>query len=157
MNAPSDIRIRRAESRDAPAIVLLLAEAFAEYRTLYTPAAYEATDHCKPTSGHPHQRRPGLDCDVGWNFSNSERFNRVQCTRNDRDKRQPRTPAQPRRRNCQQSQSWSRSVFGDCGNTDLDYRRYPLRLGMEYSWGQRVRRIHGDTLSRLDALSRADS
>ena len=43
MNAPSDIRIRRAESRDAPTIVLLLAEAFAEYRTLYTPAAYEAT------------------------------------------------------------------------------------------------------------------
>ena len=43
MNAASNIRIRRAESRDAPAIALLLAEAFAEYRPLYTPAGYEAT------------------------------------------------------------------------------------------------------------------
>src|SRR5260370_1159979 len=43
MNAPSDIRRRRAESRDAPAIALLLSEAFAEYRILYTSAGYEAT------------------------------------------------------------------------------------------------------------------
>src|SRR5437879_5921520 len=43
MNAPSDIRIRRARSRDAPAIALLLAEAFAEYRSLYTTAGYQAT------------------------------------------------------------------------------------------------------------------
>jgi len=43
MNGPSDIRIRRADSRDAPAIVLLLDAAFAEYRTLYTTAGYEAT------------------------------------------------------------------------------------------------------------------
>ena len=43
MNARSDIRIRRADFRDAPAIALLLAEAFSEYRPLYTPAGYEAT------------------------------------------------------------------------------------------------------------------
>ena len=43
MHTPSDIRIRLAESRDAPAIALLLAEAFAEYQPLYTSAGYEAT------------------------------------------------------------------------------------------------------------------
>jgi ribosomal protein S18 acetylase RimI-like enzyme len=43
MHAPSDIRIRRAQSRDASAIALLLAEAFAEYQPLYTFAGYEAT------------------------------------------------------------------------------------------------------------------
>jgi len=43
MNAPSDTRIRRAESRDAPAIASLLSEAFAEYQPLYTSAGYEAT------------------------------------------------------------------------------------------------------------------
>jgi len=43
MNAPSDIRLRRARFRDAPAIALLLREAFAEYQPLYTPAGYEAT------------------------------------------------------------------------------------------------------------------
>jgi ribosomal protein S18 acetylase RimI-like enzyme len=43
MSALPDIRIRRAEFRDAPAIALLLAEAFAEYQPLYTFAGYEAT------------------------------------------------------------------------------------------------------------------
>lgn len=43
MNTPSDIRIRRAEFRDASAIALLLAEAFTEYQPLYTSSGYEAT------------------------------------------------------------------------------------------------------------------
>ena len=36
MKVRSDIHIRRAESRDAPTIAILLAEAFAEYQSLYT-------------------------------------------------------------------------------------------------------------------------
>ena len=35
MKVRSDIHIRRAESRDAPTIAILLAEAFAEYQSLY--------------------------------------------------------------------------------------------------------------------------
>jgi ribosomal protein S18 acetylase RimI-like enzyme len=37
------IEIRRAEASDAPAIAFLLAEAFAEYRSLYTSNGYAAT------------------------------------------------------------------------------------------------------------------
>ena len=43
MSSTSSIEIRPAESNDAPAIAFLLAEAFAEYVSLYTPEGYAAT------------------------------------------------------------------------------------------------------------------
>ena len=43
MSSTPSIEIRLAESDDAAAIAFLLAEAFAEYRSLYTPDGYAAT------------------------------------------------------------------------------------------------------------------
>jgi len=43
MNSSRNIQIRSAESRDAPALASLLADSFAEYKSLYTSAGYAAT------------------------------------------------------------------------------------------------------------------
>jgi|ERR1051326_8433 N-acetylglutamate synthase-like GNAT family acetyltransferase len=43
MGTPTEIAIRRADTGDAVEIAALLAEAFAEYRSLYTDAGYAAT------------------------------------------------------------------------------------------------------------------
>jgi ribosomal protein S18 acetylase RimI-like enzyme len=43
VSSTSSIEIRPAESDDAPVIALLLATAFAEYQSLYTPDGYAAT------------------------------------------------------------------------------------------------------------------
>lgn len=43
MSSTPTIEIRLADADDAPAIAFLLAEAFAEYRSLYTPNGFAAT------------------------------------------------------------------------------------------------------------------
>jgi putative acetyltransferase len=43
MNSSRNIQIRSAESRDAPAIASMLADSFAEYKSLYTSEGYAAT------------------------------------------------------------------------------------------------------------------